>query len=351
MSSQLTYPNVPPTSKSQPEVLFWRGFDPSRLDTQEIKGHVAKLRHQIQLQRVTADPHRWRHGSWTSTRYAILRAMEASAIPMSRVNAFRECGSRAWVYHYPSDPPNFRLHSCTCKDRFCVPCAKTRSMVIRENLLAKVDARTCRFLTLTIRSKNEPLPDTIDRLYRAFSDLRRLAFWKRHVSGGAAFCEITRNAKSATWHVHIHALVQGVYVPKRELQACWKACTDGSFIVDIRAIRTEKDVVTYLTKYITKPFSADVLTDHSSLVESMIALKGRRMCMTFGKWRKFPLTKLPDRPQCVPLCPLNELVALANRGVDAAQKIITELWGRRDDPHPHEGDAACGSYRVPPAPP
>jgi hypothetical protein len=123
----------------------------------------------------------------------------------------------------------------------------------------------------------------LDRLYDAFKDLRRLSLWSAAVTGGAAFCEVTRSTSSATWHVHLHVIAHARFIPKESLSQAWRAVTGDSFIVDIQKAVGAK-ASHYVTKYVTKALTGSILHDPVLLDEFVLAMKGRRLMVCFGTW-------------------------------------------------------------------
>jgi len=83
---------------------------------------------------------------------------------------------------------------------------------------------------------------------RAWSILwRRLRRrWGARAIGYAKVVELT---KAGTPHLHI--LVECPFISQRELSAAWERLT-GSYIVDIRRVRSSKGISGYLSSYLTK---------------------------------------------------------------------------------------------------
>lgn len=202
----------------------------------------------------------------------------------NRLTAFANCGSALFVAVNRLDG-SARLTCNSCHDRFCVVCGRTKARVISAATTALLRAHETRFVTLTLRASNTPLVDQLARITRDFTVLRRRAWWKAHVTGGAAFLEVKIGENSGRWHVHLHVLVAGSYLPQRELSSEWYAVTGDSFIVDVRECTDPAGRAAYVTKYVTKPASAEVFADPARLDEFVAAMKGKRLCNTFGTWR------------------------------------------------------------------
>jgi hypothetical protein len=132
-----------------------------------------------------------------------------------------------------------------------------------------------KFLTLTVKSTDD-LSAQIKLLQASFTRLRARQWWKRHVTGGAYVIEVTH--PEAGWHVHIHAVIMGSFMPHAVLKSLWKKVS-GSNIVWIKKV-WGNDLAGYLTKYLTKS-----KTTPDMQAELCRAFKGVRMFQPFGKWQ------------------------------------------------------------------
>jgi hypothetical protein len=188
-----------------------------------------------------------------------------------------------------------------------------------------IQARRVRFVTLTRRHSHAPLRDQIDAVYSAFSALRRRKWWKEHVTGGAAFLEVKLSDRDGLWHPHLHIILEGKFLPQRELAAEWLAVTMDSSIVDVRDCPpSDHDrVASYVTKYVTKPASSEVFSDQEKLVEMMMAMKGRRLALTFASWRGLRLDDAPDpeeKVEWIAVGSISNLASKARRGDEEATR-------------------------------
>lgn len=175
-----------------------------------------------------------------------------------------------------------------CKNRFCSICSVHRNRLIRSKLTYFVrtwklrDHDSFKFLTLTI--KNQPdLKKMTDDLLSSFRKLRQRKFWKKHVEGGAFVIEITNKGKG--WHVHLHMVVSGGFLPFQDLLSEWRAVSTGRGVY-VKKIHSSQ-VLGYLSKYLTK----DDVGDADQFMMSDV-LKCKRLFQVFGKWHK-PMHKCP----------------------------------------------------------
>jgi hypothetical protein len=126
-----------------------------------------------------------------------------------------------------------------------------------------------------------------------FSRLIRRAFWKAKIKGGLKHIEITGGSVtggrmtmtgSSKYHLHIHALIEGGYIPQDVISKAWEEilAKDGwtGFIVDIRAVKGFGKAIKEISKYCFKPSSLS-LEDKAFLSE---LFQHRRLYSFFGEW-------------------------------------------------------------------
>lgn len=226
----------------------------------------------------------WLHRGWMPTRKRVAMALHLTGQSQERQFRFRACGREAYVAVDRRNRGNIRVLSNHCGDRLCQVCGNLRSYRLRAALMRKIHGKHATFLTLTVGGDRSNLRKTIDHLYQSFARLRRSPLWKKRVYGGAAFLEIHYSEKSQQWHPHLHIVMMSEYIDQGILSQAWKAATGDSFIVDIRRIRQDKLVAYYVTKYASKPLDGSFTKETSLLCEAIVALKGRRLCLTFGDW-------------------------------------------------------------------
>jgi len=169
----------------------------------------------------------------------------------------------------------------SCGNRFCPVCSVGPRLRARDRLLEltqkarEVCPDPLRMLTLTIRDVDDPAVG-FRLLVDAFRRLRTRQLWRNRVRGGVYVVEATGHAGS--WHVHLHAIIQGQFLPQRWISAQWKRLTSAP-IVWINTVGSSRGAVMYLTQYLTK---ADVAADDLPVLSA--ALRGSRMFSPFGSW-------------------------------------------------------------------
>jgi hypothetical protein len=206
-----------------------------------------------------------------------------------------------------------------------MPCGRERSRIIATNIQLKTEGKAARFLTLTLKSDAEPLAQLLAKLTRDFTALRRTRLWRTRVTGGVGFLEIKWLARTQRWHPHLHCLVQGRFIPQDELSRTWLKITGTSKIVDVRIATDDKHVTHYICKYASKPLDHTVVIDPPRLDEAVLALKGKRLCMTFGTWRGYKLTAPLESGTWLQLGTLDEIITRAEAGDLQAQDALAAL--------------------------
>lgn len=224
-----------------------------------------------------------------------------------------------------SDYEKLALCGNKCRDRFCLPCQKERAALIANHLISLLEGEPARFITLTLAHRNEPLKDTLDRLYKDYAKLRRTGLWMRTVRAAAATLEITYNRDRGEWHPHLHILARGRYVPHADLKAAWHKITGDSFIVDIRYVKDQSRAAQYVAKYAAKAQNGTYSTHPAALEEALAALKGRRMVMLTGEWYGMKLPERDHDGSMIFVANLDVLLSRAIRGDPDARDILARV--------------------------
>lgn len=300
---------------------------PTKVHPQETKPPLAERFTPWGTRVASTDPVvLFRHRGWERRRAAVRQALELSATRPRQIERFDLCGSDPWVVQDPDDPDRLAVHVQTCHSRWCQPCASARAHTISVNLRNRIGRNIYRFLTLTMKANERPLAEQLDRIYDCFRTLRKTAFWKTHVYGGACSLECKKSTRSTLWHPHLHVLVYGRYIPKATLERHWMRITGDSFICDIGIIRQASKAAHYITKYVAKPVTKTISLNKSALAELFDAYRSRRSLLTFGTWRGFRLTKPLDDTAWKQLAPLQTYLDGADLGIEADKRMLTALF-------------------------
>lgn len=279
----------------QPDPCY--GDDASTLlDPLETKSEFAFLPPPPARQTPTQPLSHFRNSGDGPTRRRIYEALVRNAAPINRLYEFAECGTHKWIAQTNDDDANYVICENRCKDRFCPGCGRMKSHVVAENLHRYVKDRDVRFLTFTLVAGDQKLQTMLTRLYDSFRRLRQTKLWKRTQTGGAAFLEIKIGSGSGRWHPHLHVISEGKFIRIHDLKDAWQRITAGSHQVDVQRVHSKESIAHYVTKYVSKPFSAQSVRDDDQLDELLHTLSGTRTALTYGSWRGLRLLKpLDDR--------------------------------------------------------
>lgn len=324
-----------PNLTSAHELTRIDNTDPNLTPTQNVEIAACKA-YLADTARPVREPHylsvRFRHSGWHADRVRIYEALERTEQPLARKLGFLNCGAQAHILRNVEDPTIYRVAGSCCHDRFCLPCANERSHAIALNVLDVVKKRTLRFLTLTVKSDAEPLSDLLDKLHNSFQKLRRTKLWKKCVDGGVAFLEINWSEQRQRWHPHFHILIEGRYLPYAQLKSLWLSITGDSFVIEIRIVRDAPTAARYVTKYASKPFNKTFLHKPRRLDEAIVALKGRKLLVTFGTWRGITLARTPTPGAWENIGSLERYIQNAAAGDPHAKAILSALTDQDLEP-------------------
>lgn len=180
----------------------------------------------------------------------------------------------------------------SCGDRTCPECRKKWYGYHYKTLVDCVRTwKSPYFLTLTIKN----IPDylfgryNVRELREAFGKLRR--HFKR-IAGGFYVVQATNYGRG--WHLHLHVLFDGSFIPKDEISKAWKIFSEGSYIVDIKIVIEPKRAVKYLlSDFLQAPRIRPV--DRQTFND---VFRRSRLVQPFGCYRKIKLRVPYKCPTC-----------------------------------------------------
>lgn len=183
-----------------------------------------------------------------------------------------------------------------------------------------------RFLTLTIVSSDRPLREQLQDLRDSFARLRRHRLWRGRVVGGIYCVEVTWSVERRQWHPHLHAIIDGSYVPKSSLVDAWREASNGSYILDIAFVHSASRIASYVAKYVSKSDDASGVPDYM-LGEWSLAVHGLRLVHAFGNLHGVKLVEKPEYSRGVSIEVINpDVLASAHHTGDVvAGRILQEL--------------------------
>lgn len=190
----------------------------------------------------------------------------------------------------------------------------------------RLAGRDARFVTLTLRHCDEPLTEQLDHLYNSFRKLRTRKHWKNAVKASIGFTEITYNNSRKQFHLHLHIITIGSYLPQKQLSEMWRSASKGSHVVDIRAIPNKRNAIKYITKYASKGISGATLLECDKAIEVVKALEGRRLIIGSGEWSKLkPHKQVINEEEWEYVKPLGFIIEDASRGNAESMLILEAL--------------------------
>jgi hypothetical protein len=222
------------------------------------------------------------HARWFEARCRIIRTLRSSQDDTLQDRSYRIDGCCGFpvVWQTEEGTPHVSLNAC--KDRLCPRCQHARAWQVRLRVLALTNRFNApRFATLTLDHREESLAQMYARCMAGFRKLRTSPFWKSHVRAGVWVIEVTRNKTTNRWHVHVHTIIDGSFMPQKQLSATWLKATETAYVVDIRAVPDRAKAATYVAKYVGKGIDCTRWTD-DEICEFATAMHGRRLVHTFG---------------------------------------------------------------------
>jgi len=181
-----------------------------------------------------------------------------------------------------------------CKLRVCSHCGVVRMLSLNDSYSGYVDSLPSdrlRLITLTLVNVAD-LAAGVAKIRKCFTRLRHRKIG-RGMFGGIYGIEAVPNG-DGLWHVHLHALVEGLYILHKRLSKAWFSVTGDSYIVLIQKVEGgAKSAVMYVGKYVAKGVDMDNTNwTPALLVEFVSALMDVRLIQAFGTF----LGKKVERP-------------------------------------------------------
>jgi len=177
---------------------------------------------------------------------------------------FDSCAKGA-IIGYNGERGSIKIVPLFCHKWNCPRCGKQKQKLWRSYALA---GEPQRFITLTARpQEGKSKREMCKEMKHAFAQL--VQKYRRKYGEFEYLCawELT---KQGTPHVHI--LQRGSFIPQADLSKDWCNRT-GSFIVDVRKVKSQEQVARYVTKYLTK-----------TLGETSEVLSGLRIVQKSKNW-------------------------------------------------------------------
>lgn len=285
------------------------------------------------------------HRPWSKSRSRVVNALWECGDSDLRKRASRlgRCCQMPTLRKAADGTPAASL--ARCRDRMCLMCGDIRGREATRRVadcVAKADE--LRLVTLTLADDGKDLAHRTERLFAAYRALRRSALWKEHVRGAVATLETTLGRSPRHWHVHLHVIVTGSFIPHAQLKKAWHEATGDSFIVHLNLVRGKKQAIHYIAAYLGKPIAVHTWTPEETC-EYAAAMHGRRFLSTSGIFHN-PTEDDDDEPDVPPpsthLVQVHAVHAAESKGCeytrhagDVLSRLGTKIACVLDRPPPH----------------
>lgn len=238
-------------------------------------------------------------------KYKIKASLEpiiAGKLTQAAKEAYSKCGEYITI-----DENGYITQSCFCRSRYCPICNYVASEAKYAQIINTIQTLPYNFIFVTATVKNcnvNDLEKTLVSLSSAFKRYANRKPMKGISKGYFRATEITYNAKTNTFHPHIHMLVavpeeyytSSLYTSTYEWRVAWESAARLNYTCqfDVQAIADNENMykaVAEISKYVLK--MTDVLyCGNDEVVETLIkATKGKRMINTAGCFRELAKEK------------------------------------------------------------
>jgi predicted RNA-binding Zn-ribbon protein involved in translation (DUF1610 family) len=185
------------------------------------------------------------------------------------------------------------------RDRTCPMCAREiYAPIYRKYEKILKSCKDLKFVTLTTKPIRRQDPEQIRKMSKWLNRLFHRRLYARSWKAKLATVECKKTPQNEFYY-HIHLIIEGSYIPQKQLSKDWKKIS-GFPIVHIKRIwRTPVKALRYVLKYILKGFNFDEDRDRQDFKDSM---KGVRYLRSYGafydyNYRTSPHVYFPC-PEC-----------------------------------------------------
>lgn len=148
------------------------------------------------------------------------------------------------------------------------------------------------FLTLTIKNISDKSfgKYNVQDIRECFGKFRKR--FKKRIIGGFYVIQATNRGRG--WHLHLHVIFDGAFLPKEVISKVWSEISGGSYIVDIKEVKSPKEAVRYLlSDFLQSPRIRP--EDHQAFKD---IFRGARMVQPFGIYKKINFAVPYKCPEC-----------------------------------------------------
>jgi len=191
----------------------------------------------------------------------IVSHLERLGLRQKAIN-FEMCGELVTKYKCENCGHIEYVNRSSCNLRICKRCSRKLYKKLWKKYVDTIKLmKRPKLLTLTFGFTPMLYPEVISEFRKMFSKLRKRF---KTIKGGIYVFEVKRSPRKVECiEVHIHALIDSVYIPQKEISEAWFEIS-GRFIVDIRKAYSCKKGLGYILKYVSKPPEFPLARDYAS---------------------------------------------------------------------------------------
>lgn len=168
-----------------------------------------------------------------------------------------------------------------CKDKFCPICSRIKAQKIKKEIEKITENfENPKFLTLTLKT-DEDLQKIFEKIKKGFEKFKKNKFIKNRIKKIIGVYEIKKKENNK-WYIHLHLIIDSLYLEQKKISEIWKKITGDSFIVYIEKVKNKKDLKNYLSKYITKmPYVYENLNENDKEILKKTLFR-KKIIFTYG---------------------------------------------------------------------
>lgn len=252
----------------------------------------------------------------------------------------KECGDKVYTFRCKSCDTTWESPS-RCHHRLCPECAPVRAMRLFDRHEKLMSVPHLKHLVLTVQTSVHISPELVRSIVGAFNRLRNKVFYRKSWRGGVRQVEFVYTPqntwefdhrrkqffrKTPGWHIHIHCLIDGKYVPQDKIAKDWKVVTKG--LGTIIWIERAKNPMQAL-KYVLKP-DLEILQCPEALDGFIETIQSLHLVSGFGLYWKVRGERFPAEGRLCPNCHCSAVEFLGSRFVffyeaHGGRKVLPEL--------------------------
>lgn len=224
----------------------------------------------------------------------------------------KDCGEKVYTFKCQACETTWEAPS-RCHHRLCPECAPVRAMRLFDRHEKLMSVPHLKHLILTVQTSSHITPEYVRSIVQAFNRLRSKVFYRKSWRGGVRQVEFVYTPedswefdhrkkrffkKTPGWHVHIHCLIDGKYIPQDKIAKDWKTVTRGQgTIVWIERAKNPMQAL----KYVLKP-DLEILQCPEALDGFIDTIQSLHLVSGFGAYWKVRGERFAPSGRLCPSC-------------------------------------------------